>query len=71
VLSNLIGSHTRRYALFGDTVNVAARIANTSKPGLVLCSDSANSLLQEQAPGIETFCRDSKKINGADDMVTY
>jgi class 3 adenylate cyclase len=42
VLSNVIGSHTRRYALFGDTVNVARRIASTSKPGLVLCSDSAN-----------------------------
>jgi hypothetical protein len=71
VLSNVIGSHTRRYALFGDTVNVAARIASTSKPGFVLCSESANSLLREQAPGIETYCRDRDQVTGEDNMATY
>lgn len=57
VLSNVIGSpQNPRYALFGDTVNTAARISSSdknSKTGLVLCSEAAANLLREQAPHLE------------------
>lgn len=54
VVSKVIGSsHNLRFALYGDTVNSAARILSHKdvRAEVVLCSDVASQVLQDQAPG--------------------
>ena len=42
----MVGSHTPRYTIIGETVNTASKIEQVGKPGILNCSeDTAGSLL--------------------------
>lgn len=46
VLAHMVGSHTPRYTIIGETVNTASKIEEFGKPGILHCSeDTAGSLL--------------------------
>ena len=46
VLAHMVGSHTPRYTIIGETVNTASKIEQVGKPGILNCSeDTAGSLL--------------------------
>jgi class 3 adenylate cyclase len=73
VLSNVIGSHNPRYALFGDTVNTASRMESNSTAGRILCSERAAMLLQRQDfnGDIGVEFRGLLPIKGKGDMNVY
>jgi class 3 adenylate cyclase len=73
VLTNVIGSHTPHYSLFGDTVNTASRMESNSEPGRIHCSKNAALLLQDQSTPAELgICRRGKiHIKGKGEMTTF
>lgn len=71
VIANVIGSRSPKYALFGDTVNVASRMESNSSPGRILCSDQSAMLLGLQCPDIPLLYRGITAVKGKGDMVTY
>ncbi|CAJ1970001.1 unnamed protein product [Cylindrotheca closterium] len=71
VVSNVIGSLNPRYALFGDTMNTAARMEGLSTSDRIQCSDASARLLKEQAPDFPLRRRGKVAVKGKGQMTTY
>ena len=71
VVSNVIGSLNPRYALFGDTMNTAARMEGLSTSDRIQCSEHSARLLKEQAPTFPLRRRGKVAVKGKGRMVTY
>mmetsp|Transcript_13205 Transcript_13205/g.31666 ORF Transcript_13205/g.31666 Transcript_13205/m.31666 type:complete len:188 (+) Transcript_13205:107-670(+) len=71
VVSNVIGSLNPRYALFGDTMNTAARMEGLSTSDRIQCSEASARILKEQAPGFPLRRRGKVAVKGKGQMVTY
>ena len=70
VVSNVIGSLNPRYALFGDTMNTAARMEGLSTSDRIQCSDASARLLKEQAPDFPLRRRGKVAVKGKGHMTT-
>jgi class 3 adenylate cyclase len=71
VVSNVVGSLNPRYGVFGDTVNVAARMETNSEEGRIHCSKASAKQLMRQAPDIPVILRGEMQIKGKGKMTTY
>merc|ERR1712232_1013386 len=71
VLSNVVGSRTPKYSIFGDTVNTSSRMESTSIPLHIQSSEPAAELLMKQDPTLPIFCRGNVKVKGKGEMTTY
>jgi len=69
VIAGVIGKLCPRYRLFGDTVNVAARMETNSEKGKIQITKKFKERVDEKI--FETEDRGSIKIKGKDDMHTY
>jgi len=68
IFAGVIGEHRFHYAIFGETVNVAARVQDHSQPGRILVSESAYKRIQNDF-GLKAF--DSVELKGHGPMQTY
>ena len=71
VIARVVGSRNPRYCVFGDTVNVTARMESNSQAGRIQCSDRAASVLMMQYPEVSLTSRGAIKIKGKGEMVTF
>ena len=71
VVSNVIGSLNPRYALFGDTMNTAARMEGLATSDRIQCSEHSARILKEQAPEFPMRRRGKVAVKGKGHMVTY
>jgi len=71
VIARVVGTRNPKYAIFGDTVNTAARMESTSHPGEIHCSERAAELLRQQCPGMKLRSRGSIAVKGKGEMRTF
>ncbi|CAJ1963245.1 unnamed protein product [Cylindrotheca closterium] len=71
VVSNVVGSLNPRYGVFGDTVNVAARMETTSAAGRVHCSELSAKRLMDDAPDLLVKARGATLMKDRGQMMTY
>merc|ERR1719285_1201608 len=69
VIAGVIGKLCPRYRLFGDTVNVAARMETNSEKGKIQITESFKKQIDSQV--FNTVDRGFIKIKGKDAMRTY
>merc|ERR1719419_515903 len=69
VIAGVIGKLCPRYRLFGDTVNVAARMETNSKKGMIQISKRFREKIDDSV--FQTVDRGFIKIKGKDSMHTY
>jgi len=69
VIAGVIGKLCPRYRLFGDTVNVAARMETNSKKGMIQISERFKEKIDGSV--FQTLDRGFIKIKGKDSMHTY
>jgi len=69
VIAGVIGKLCPRYRLFGDTVNVAARMETNSKKGMIQISERFRNKIDSSV--FLTLDRGLIKIKGKDSMHTY
>merc|ERR1719513_374640 len=69
VIAGVIGKLCPRYRLFGDTVNVAARMETNSKKGRIQISERFQTKIDGSV--FQTVDRGLIKIKGKDSMHTY
>merc|ERR1719320_1148071 len=69
VIAGVIGKLCPRYRLFGDTVNVAARMETNSEKGKIQISETFKKRIDGSV--FQTVDRGNIKIKGKDSMHTY
>ncbi|MEW5319205.1 MAG: hypothetical protein WDW38_010370 [Sanguina aurantia] len=68
LVSGVVGTVMPRFSLFGDTINVAARMESTSRPGCIHISEDTHRLL-EADPGWQPV--GGIQVKGKGSMETY
>ena len=70
-----MGLIRRRYTLFGDTINMAARTESSCPPGCIQLTEAAYTLSQPHLPpgsGVEVQCLGPVEVKGAlEPLVMY
>lgn len=69
-LANVVGARNRRFCLFGDSMNIAARMEANSRSGRLLCSEQTARLLAD-APALSVVCRGWIDVKGKGEMTTF
>ena len=70
-LITLVGSCNLRYCVFGDTVNITARMESNSKSMKVQCSGWAAEVLEQQVPKMQLESQGLIHIKGKGAMMTF
>ncbi|KAL7539016.1 hypothetical protein ACHAWF_006271 [Thalassiosira exigua] len=71
LVARVVGSLNPRYCVFGDTVNVTARMEGNSLPMRIHCSEAAAEVLRWQVPELKLIPRGAIPIKGKGEMKTY
>ena len=70
-VSNVVGSRSPRFCLFGDTVNTAGTIERLSFPNRIHCSERSAKLMTRQSSKHKLLCRGLVSLQGKGEMTTY
>jgi adenylate cyclase len=68
LVAGVIGKSKFQYDLWGDTVNIAARMESHGQPGRVHISDATYQLIKDD---FECECRGTIPVKGKGEMVTW
>ena len=69
--AGVVGRQCPKYTLFGDTINVAARMEQSGEPCRVQCTLRTAGLIRAQDPTIAVVPRGVVEIKGKGSMETY
>ena len=70
IVASVVGDLKPRYALFGDTINVAARMETSSTPGRVQCTEKSIKTLKNKRD-FQIESRGDVEIKGKGKMKTF
>jgi class 3 adenylate cyclase len=69
--AGVVGRDHPKFTLFGDTVNTAARMEQTSAAGRAQCSAATATLIRAQDPAIKLLPRGTMEVKGKGAMETF
>ncbi len=69
--AGVVGRRCPKYTLFGDTINVAARMEQSGAPGRIQCTAFTADLIRAQDPAAVLTRRGPVEVKGKGTMETY